>query len=245
MKLLVVGGAGYVGQIICPSIDQEHDCTHYDIRPVSGAEDRTIIADVNDDDAIQEAVHNVDGVLYMALGTDHTRHPSSCNLIDPAFDVNIKGLYRFASYSLHSGANWFCYVSSLSVYEGLNAPHHVTLNERVGSNSWGPYGMSKRIGEFLCESLWRVFPKTVILSMRLCYPKRKADWLKWQETSTESEKRKKLPALGPDSTRQLFLAALRCDKPGYHELNVTGDVEQKKFDHSAAKELLGWEPRVG
>ena len=241
MKLLIVGGAGYVGQIICPAIDQEHDCTHYDIRPVSGAEDRTIIADVNDDDAIREAVCNVDGVLYMALGTDHTGKPISCNLIDPAFDVNIKGLYRFISYSLHSGVNWFCYVSSLSVYEGLGAPRHVTLNERVGSNSWGPYGMSKRIGEFLCESLWRVFPNTVVLSIRLCMPKTEADWLKWQEPEYEH----KLPALGPDSTRQLFLAALRCDKSGYHELNVTGDLEQTRFDQSAARELLGWEPHGG
>ena len=49
MKLLIVGGAGYVGQIVCPVIAQEHDCTYLDLQPVSGAQDRTIIADVIDD----------------------------------------------------------------------------------------------------------------------------------------------------------------------------------------------------
>jgi dTDP-4-dehydrorhamnose reductase len=244
LKLLIVGGAGYVGQLVCPAIDQEHDCTHYDQRPVSGAEDRTIIADVNDDDAIKDAVRDFEGVLYMAMGTDDTGLESS-QLVDPAFDVNVKGLYRFVSISLHSGVNWFCYVSSLSVYEGTTAPHNLAINERVGADSWGPYGMSKRIGEFLCESLWRVFPQSVVLSLRLCLPKSEEDWLKWQKYVKDEPRRKFLPALGPESTRQLFLAALRCNKPGCHILNTTGDVDQNEYDNSATKLLLGWEPHAG
>ena len=243
MKLLIVGGAGYVGQIVCPVIAQEHDCTYFDLQPVSGAEDRTVIADVNDDDAVKNAVQDCEGVLYMPLGVGR-EGGESCNQIDPAFDVNVKGLFRFVSFSLHSGANWFCYVSSMSVYECMHSPHHMSINERVGSDSWGPYGMSKRVGEFLCESMWRMFPHTAVLSLRLMLPRNEEDWPKTKKAMNDyPEKYWRSFPLGPESTRQLFLAALRCKKPGCHIINLTGDAEHKHFDVSLARQLLAWEPQ--
>ena len=75
--------------------------------------------------------------------------------------------------------------------------------------------------------------------------KTEEDWLKWHEKLKEKPNRRRASALGPESTRQLFLAALRCSRPGCHALNVTGDIKQESFDHSAAKMLLGWEPHLG
>jgi len=68
MKLLVVGGGGYVGTIVKPALEAEYDCIHFDLRPVEGAKNGTIVADVGNDSKVRQAVIGMDSVLYMAMG---------------------------------------------------------------------------------------------------------------------------------------------------------------------------------
>ena len=36
MKLLIIGGAGYVGSILQPALDAEHECRYLDLKLVAG-----------------------------------------------------------------------------------------------------------------------------------------------------------------------------------------------------------------
>jgi hypothetical protein len=42
--------------------------------------------------------------------------------------------------------------------------------------------------------------------------------------------------------RRLFLAALNCDKPGFHLMQCSGDLMGKKIPNDRAREILGWMP---
>lgn len=243
MKLLVVGGAGYVGRIVCPALAVEHECTHYDLRPVEGAEDHTIIADVNDDEQVKAAVAGTEGILYMPMGSRSGDH-GTVGQIDPAFDVNVKGLYRFLAAGLSAGASWFCYVSSMSVYgDLLHKPKTTPLSERDPADSRYTYGISKRVGEHLCQIHAEIFPQAVVLSLRLTQPMNEDDWARWQvKVKTDGLPARYLP-VGPQANRDLFIAALRFRQPGYSVINITGNRDGKQFDLGKAKRLFSWEPQ--
>lgn len=244
MKLLIVGGAGYVGSIIVPALEKEFECTHFDRIPVKGAEDHSIIAGVSDDDKVRQAVVGMDAILYIAMGFGNkfpggSRNPRNIDEINPVFDVNVSGAYRFLSFSLAAGTRRFIYASSLSVYKKWlwGAPSAQT-DENRPADAWATYGMSKRTAEFICQAAAQECPSACITALRLIMPRNDQDWL-----VRESDCNKCLRyATGPEDTRNLFLKAINFDKPGFHLIQATGDMENKVLPNTRATEILGWFP---
>ncbi len=246
MKLLVVGGAGHVGKIIRPVLESnEHECTHYDLRPIEGSTCRTILANVNDDAQVNEAVAGMDGVLYMPMGVDPNLTGCAAINTDPSFDVNVKGLYRFLTQAVKAGVGWFCYVSTLSVYQRIY-DRDTILTEQEEPDATSPYGMSKRMGEAMCEMYSHGNPQLTMLALRLCHPMNEEGWeqalKRHADKANAGENCRPWIGTHPDSCRQLFAAALHCDKPGYHLIQATGDTQGTHFDHTNAKRILNWEP---
>ena len=235
MKLLIVGGAGYVGSILRPAIESEFECTHFDLRPVQGAEDRTIVADVSDDEKVRQAVAGVDAVLYMAMGIGKVTY--KVNDIDTAFDVNVRGLYRFLQHSLSSGTTRFVYASTLSVYRHLGSD--LPLHEGHPADAWETYGLSKRVGEFICQAATQEYPNSTVVAIRLNFPRNEADWPRHRYNP---ELPRNICALGPNDARRLFISAIRLDKPGFHMAQASGDMEDKSYPNKQAHEILGWKP---
>ena len=237
MKLLIVGGAGYVGTVIRPALEAEFECTHFDLKPVAGAEDRTIIADVDDDEKVSQAVAGMDGILYLAMGVG--KKLPTCYEIDAAFDVNVRGLYRFCHHSLKADTKRFVYASTLSVYKNLWQQNRL-VNEEVPPDAWDPYGMSKRVGEFMCQAAADEHPAATIIALRLMFPRNAADWPSYRYD-------RQLPsntcALGPNDTQRLFVAAVNCDRPGFHVMQGTGDMEGQSCPTNRAHQVLGWAPQ--
>ncbi|MCC6679448.1 MAG: NAD(P)-dependent oxidoreductase [Phycisphaeraceae bacterium] len=242
MKLLVVGGAGYVGSIVRLVLEAEHECVHYDLQPVAGAEGRTILADVNDEDRVKTAIAGMEGILYMPLGS-RSGDRRTASQIDPAFDVNVKGLYRFLSAGLSAGVSWFCYVSSMSVYgASVRSPRATPLSERDPADARDTYGISKRVGEYLCQVYADLYPQATIISLRLNQPMNEDDWARWQETHDSGRVSVWGPPIGPQANRALFAAALRFHQSGHYAINVYGTRDGRRFDLGTAKNLLNWEP---
>jgi nucleoside-diphosphate-sugar epimerase len=238
MKVLIVGGAGYVGSVVVPALEAQFDCTHLDLRPVPGSNRRTRIADVADADAVSQAVAGMDAVVYLAMGLGMIDNKRTVGEIGPAFDVNVRGLYRSLVHALKGGTRRFVYASTLSVYKNYfvdNPP----LQEDVPADAWDPYGLSKRVGEFICEAAVREYPAASICALRLMMPVNERDWppLRYDPNAAHN-----VCALGPEDTRRLFVAAVQCDKPGYHCLQATGDMEDRKFSNRRVHEVLGWLP---
>ncbi|MCC6579780.1 MAG: NAD(P)-dependent oxidoreductase [Phycisphaeraceae bacterium] len=238
MRLLVVGGAGYVGGIVRSALEAEHQVRYYDLRPVPGAEDRCVVADVNDDEAIARAMAGIEAVLYLAMGTGKDRH--DCSVINPAFDVNVRGLYRFLASSLKQGVTRFVYASTLSVYKRLWKKGECILDEGVPSDAWDVYGVSKRLGEMVCQMASQEYPRATICALRLMMPRTTENFADYRFDPKNPKTCN--TGLGPHDTERLFLAALACGRPGLHVIQATGDMMGQQFDHSRAKEILGWVP---
>jgi nucleoside-diphosphate-sugar epimerase len=242
MKLLIVGGAGYVGSIILPALEKEFECTYFDIKPVPGHEDRTILADVGDEQKVREAVVGIDAVLYLAMGVGqdipNPSKPPTCCDINPAFDVNVRGLYRFLYLSLKAGARRFVYASSLSAYKNLS--DNTRFDENRPADSWDPYGFSERVGEFICSSAAQAHSSGCISALRLIHPRNENDWPRYRY---DYQKTRNVCGTGPKDTQRLFLAALKFDKPGFHLLQASGDMEGKFFPNNRVNEVLGWLPK--
>jgi nucleoside-diphosphate-sugar epimerase len=239
MKLLVVGGAGYVGSIVVPAFEKEFECTYFDIKPVQGYEDRTILADVGDEEKVRQAVVGMDAIFYLAMGWGKNAqgHPIVDD-INPTFDVNVRGLYRFLYLSLAAGTKRFVYASSLSVYNNLW--NNTVFDENRPADSWYPYGLSKRVGEFICGCAAQAHDSACITAIRLILPRNENDWPK---DRYDPQKPRNSCATGPKDTQRLFVSAVNFDKPGFHLLQASGDMEDKFLPNKHVNEVLGWLPK--
>lgn len=259
MKLLVVGGAGYVGSIVRSSLEREHDCRYLDLKPVPGRRRQTFVGDVNDEKLLAKAVKGQSAIVWLAMGVVPGVQGSNFQT-DPAFDVNVQGLYRCVRAAMREGGvRQFVYTSSLSVYNPLTGKlAKVPLDESDPVNAFDPYGMTKYMGEIIGEmairSPWtfrkwkkntdpnrkgRIPPKRkfTYLSLRLMFPRNENDW-----PGNEYARIKDWHPLGPEDTRQLYLHALRFNKPGSFVVQATGDLEGHWWPNTRATELLGWKP---
>ena len=161
-----------------------------------------------------------------------------CQDIDAAFNVNVRGAYRFLNASLEAGTRRFVYASSMSVYDHrLRRP---ILNEDMPADEWGTYGLSKRLAEEVCAAAATRWPDAVILALRLVHP---IDELALRRHMARGPE---LPFqfTAPNDLRRLFLAALSCDRPGLHIVQASSDTSGARYPNARVTELLGWRPTV-
>lgn len=236
MNVLIIGGAGHVGSILRPALEQTQTCRYLDLRPVPGAEARTNIGDVNDPAALAAAMQGQEALLYLAMGTANG-DPQTAGDIDAAFNVNVRGLYRCLGEGIKAGVRRICVASSLSVYRNYRQS---PTDERRGADAWEPYGLSKRVGEFLCEAAAQACPEATIIALRLVLPSNEQDWPKRRYDPAREHNSF---ALGPNDTRDLFCKALELDRPGCHVVQATGDVTDQHLPNHRVRELLGWSPQ--
>src|SRR5213078_5120279 len=85
--ILLTGAAGGLGTLMRELLPRYgYELRLLDVRPVEDAPD-AIIADLNDTDALREAVRGVDGVLHLAgISVEST--------FEKILDSNIKGTYH-------------------------------------------------------------------------------------------------------------------------------------------------------
>lgn len=239
MNLLIIGGAGHVGNILRPALEAEHHCVYFDRKPVAGAEQHSIIGDVNDDEALIAAMKDIDAVLYLAMGVGEegkTCGGKGVGNINAAFDVNVRGVYRALRHALDAGIRKFVYASSLSVYSGAGRERQI--DESHLPDAFDVYGLSKQLGERACDTAALVFPDATITSLRLMHPMTEEQW----QAHDGSKRHPGYFPTGPKDLRRLFLAAIACDKPGSHMIQATGDLNAEKFPHERARQVLGWQP---
>ncbi len=257
MNVLIVGGAGHVGTILRPALEADHRCRYLDLKPVPGAEDRTTVGDVNDPAAVAEAVRDQEALVFLALGgvkasrglglwgpggparpqtsaPPRDRTAGTVNTIGPAFTINVQGLYTAVSEALRAGVRRIVYASSLSVYRPG------CVDESMPPDNWQPYGLSKRLGEAICAAAAQECPDATLVALRLIRPQTEAEW---PAAAYDPAKEKNTLALGPQDTRRLFLAALALDRPGFHAVQASGDLEDRCLPNRAAHALLGWSPQ--
>jgi nucleoside-diphosphate-sugar epimerase len=235
MKVLILGAAGYVGTIIRPAFEVSHHVTYSDMVAVPGAEDRTIVCDIEDTERLAPAFVGMDCVIYLPYGRTKFREADS---IDLGFNVNVRAVYKCAKLAVDHGVANFLYASSLSVFKDLWETPPLT-EERTPDAKW-IYGITKWLGEQTCQILSLNSPQTTFLMLRLILPRQEHEWT--AEEKFDPNRSDNKCAIGPNDTRRLFLAAAGFRQPGYHIAHASGDLLGKIMPNDKIKALLGWEP---
>ncbi|HEU5102815.1 MAG TPA: NAD(P)-dependent oxidoreductase [Roseiflexaceae bacterium] len=230
MKVLVVGGSGYIGGMVLPALAEQHTLRVFDLRPPADAAWEYVAGSVGDLEALAGAATGVDALLYMAMGEKVYDTPSG---ITTNFDASVKGVYLALQAAHQAGAAHAVYTSSMSVYGGELLQRYFP-DEEITPDASGLYGLTKRLGEEVCRNATRAWGMSVN-ALRLCFPTPDDEWLTTTRQGTPT-----IATSASDVARAL-LSALEY-RAGFQAFMISGDYEQQLMNMSKARRLLGWEP---
>ena len=235
MRVLVVGGSGYLGTLILPFLAPQHALRVFDLRPPADPALDYVQGSVGDPVALAEAMLGMDAVLFMAMGShvrlngdDWGRAESRAD----AFDVSVKGLYLTLHAAKEAGVTHAVYTSSLSVYHE-NGKGRYLSDEDLPPDSRHIYGFTKRLGEEVCLNACREWGLSVN-ALRLYLPVPEEKWL-------QEAKRGPTPWTTAQDTARALQAALEY-RGGFQAFSISGDYGETQMSLAKAKRLLGWEP---
>lgn len=234
MRVLVVGGSGYVAGLICPLLASHHTLRYFDLKPPKEEPENFLgfhEGNVGDPEALRAACEGMDLLLYMAMGSNDWQ---SSGFIPSSFDVNIKGVHLALDAARQAGITHAVYTSSMSIYQGDLFQRHFS-DEEITADSRDVYGFTKYMGELVCRNACRSWGMS-INALRLCLPTSTERWMAQTKAGT--------PTINTTETdvARAIIAALHYRGNGFNAFMISGDYEQKLMNMSKARRVLGWEP---
>ena len=178
-KVLVTGGAGYIGAHCCVSLIEagmtpliydnlgnSHRAVIDRIQQITGVRPDLIVGDVRDEAALDSvfSANDITSVIHFAalkaVG-DSVARPLEY------FDNNVHGTLTLLAAMRRAGVKAFVFSSSATVY---GDPEKVPLDESCARSATNPYGRSKLIVEDILEDLARAEPDWRIARLRYFNP---------------------------------------------------------------------------
>jgi nucleoside-diphosphate-sugar epimerase len=234
MRVLVIGGSGYVASLVCPLLAPHHALRFFDLKPPAEEPENFLgfhAGNVGDGDALMTACEGMDALLYMAMGSNDWQ---SSGFAASSFDVNIKGVHLALAAAHKAGIAHAVYTSSMSVYEG-NLDRRYFYDEEITPDSRDVYGFTKYLGELVCRNACRAYDMSAN-ALRLCLPRSTETWLAQTRLGTPTI------ATAETDVAHALLAALDYRGHGFNAFMISGDYDQKLMNMSKARRMLGWEP---
>ncbi|MGA0133821.1 MAG: NAD-dependent epimerase/dehydratase family protein [Opitutales bacterium] len=149
MKVLVTGGAGFIGSHVVEQLQGEHEVTVLDnlrsghLRNLEGLRHRMVKGSILDDDALAEAARGAEVVFHLAAMVsvpESVARPGECEAL------NVTGTARVLAAARAGGARKVVLASSAAIY-GDNPT--VPKTESMTPEPRSPYATSKLEGERL------------------------------------------------------------------------------------------------
>ncbi len=236
LRILLIGGSGYLGTLVLPFLAQRHALRVFDLRPPAIPVQEYVPGNVCDFGAVSDAAQDMEAIVYMAMGTNPTHDGGDASRMEArvtAFDVNVKGLHLALYAAQGAGVRHAVYTSSMSVYAGDGLGRD-GADENTPPDATLAYGLTKQLGEEVCRHACRAWGMSVN-ALRLCFPVPPA---KWQEAARGDTP---TPSTTAEDTARALLAALEY-RAGYEAFTISGDYGQRLLNMGKAESLLGWKP---
>ncbi|WP_420032995.1 NAD-dependent epimerase/dehydratase family protein [Streptomyces sp. cg28] len=232
--LLLTGAAGGLGTLMRELLPQHgYTLRLLDVRPVPDAPD-AIVADLNDTEALREAVRGVDGVLHLAgISLEST--------FDKILESNIKGTQRLFEAVRAEGEARADGAAPRVVFASSN--HAIGYTPRPRTEDGAPvvpvatrrrpdtfYGLSKSFGEDLAQFYWDQYGiETVSVRIGSCFRE-------------PTDVRMMSVWMSPADGARLFHAALSAPAVGHTVVYGSSANTRVWWDLSSAR-ALGYEPQ--
>ncbi|MEU6389848.1 NAD(P)-dependent oxidoreductase [Streptomyces sp. NPDC046939] len=232
--ILLTGAAGGLGTLMRELLPAHgHELRLFDVRPIADAPD-AIVADLNDTEALREAVRGVDGVLHLAgISLEST--------FDKILDSNIRGTYHlYEAVRAEAGARADGKAPRV-VFASSN--HAIGFTPRPHTDEGDPlvpvstprrpdtyYGLSKSFGEDLAQLYWDKFGvETVSVRIGSCFKE-------------PTDVRMMSVWLSPADGARLFHAALTAPDVGHTVVYGSSANTRLWWDLTSAR-ALGYDPQ--
>ncbi len=237
MRVLVVGGAGYVAGLMLPSLAGRHRIRVLDRRPPD-ADVEFLAGNATDHADLRRAVDGMDAVVHCAMGRTEWDTPEG---VADAFDVNVKSPHLTLLAAHQAGVRHAVHISSMSVYRELTARR---LDESTPPDATDLYGLTKRLGEQVCAAAVAEWGLSVNV-LRLVWPTTDEAWPAWAATDppTLHHAVDGAPIDGTAATdlAAAVLAALD-HRAGLQLFTISGDRSARLWSTAKAQRVLGWAP---
>lgn len=165
-KILVTGGAGFIGSHIVDRLSSENKVTVLDnlftgsLSNLEKSQDRItfVKGDIRDRELVNDIVAEVEYIFHLAAHVGNIR-----SLKDPYFDmeVNIGGMLNLLEACRHSNIKRFVYSSSGAIF---GEARYLPIDEDHPLNPESPYAVSKLAAEKYALAFYKVYGlPTVVL----------------------------------------------------------------------------------
>jgi dTDP-glucose 4,6-dehydratase len=172
MKLLITGGAGFIGSAFVRLLLSETDwhVTNLDkltyagnLENLASVEDnpryRFLHADICDDAAVESAMEGMDAVVHFAAESHVDRSILSP---EPVIQTNFRGTFTLLDAARRRRLPRFVHVSTDEVYGSLEAPDEATEDYPLQPSS--PYSASKAGSDLLARSYFVTYKLPVLIT---------------------------------------------------------------------------------
>jgi nucleoside-diphosphate-sugar epimerase len=239
MRVLVVGGSGYVGGLVLPLLAKRHAVRVLDLRPPPDGTDY-VAGSATDYPTVRRATEGVDAVVHCAMPPEEeARTPAGAAA---AFDVNVKSVHLTLLATHDAGVPHAVHISSLSVYRDVTTRR---LDETVPPDATDVYGLTKRLSEQVCRAATVEWGLSVNV-LRLAWPTPDELWPAWGKRERPRRLRARdgtpIEATAASDLAAAVLAALD-HRDGYQVFTISGDRSTGLWSTGRAREVLGWAPR--
>jgi nucleoside-diphosphate-sugar epimerase len=238
MRVLIVGGSGYVAGLILPALEARHAIRILDRRPPRLSTVEHVAGSATDPGALREACAGVDAVLHCAMGNSASRTPEGAR---DSFDVNVTSVHLTLLAAHAAGVPHAVHISSLSVYRDLMARR---LDESVPPDATDLYGLTKRLGEQVCRAAAAEYGLSVNI-LRLTWPTPDELWPVWGAGQPPELLRaadgSTVEATAASDLGAAVLSAL-AHRNGVQVFTISGDRSAGLWSTAKAREVLGWQP---
>jgi len=186
MKILITGGAGYVGRAVCQRLAENHEITVFDVQPPAANYPYIVGSILNSADLLY-AMRTQDAVVHLAARPTPRRWSD-----DDVMQVNVMGTQRVVEAAACGDPRRVVMASSDATFgfvfsPGRILPQYLPVDEDHPTCPTDAYGLSKVIGEQICARYSRdVGLKTVCL--RYCWvwnPQHYVDIALYQDQSED------------------------------------------------------------
>lgn len=179
MKILVTGGAGYIGSHTCVELlTAGHEVTVFDnfsnshpealqrVQKITGKKLTVVEGDIRDRSALEAVFrqYHCDAVIHFA-GLKAVGESVEKPLL--YYDNNVTGTQSLLTAMLHQGVDTLVFSSSATVY---GEPQFLPLTEEHPLSATNPYGRSKLIIEEMLRDTYRAYPQLRIGILRYFNP---------------------------------------------------------------------------
>jgi nucleoside-diphosphate-sugar epimerase len=239
MRVLVIGGSGYVASLVLPALSQRHAIRVLDLRsPAADIDAEHIIGSATEYADLRRAVEGVDAVIHCAMGGHEVSRPAGAV---EAFDVNVKSVHLVLLAARDAGVRHAVYISSLSVYRDVTQRR---VDETVAADATDLYGLTKRLGEQVCFAAAAEWELSVNV-LRLAWPTPDDVWPAWgrwkRPRRFHTADGTLIQATRASDVSRAVLAALE-HRDGCQVFTITGDQSARLWSTEKARSLLNWSP---